>query len=64
MVRSKPGDAGIVAVVGLAEGTVSLGVESLAQQFFLHVSVPVVLYLVIRSPWQSSCNKGPLVAEE
>jgi len=55
MVRSKSGDAGIVGVVGLAEGTVGLGVESLAQQFFLDVRVPVVLYLVVSSPWQSPC---------
>lgn len=54
----------VASVVGLAEGTMSFRVKSLAQQSFLHVSVPVVLYLVIRSPWQSSCNKGPLVAEE
>jgi hypothetical protein len=61
VVRSRPRDAGII---GLAEGTMGLGVESLAQQFSFDVCVPVVLYLVVRPPGQSPRNKRPLVADE
>ena len=50
--------AGCVAVVGLAEGNMGLGFESPSYYFFLHVGVPVVLYLV-RPSGQKPCNKRP-----
>jgi len=64
VVRKRPRDGDIVAVVGLAEWTMGLRVDSLAQQFSFDVGVPVVLYLVVRPPRQSSCNKRPLVADD
>lgn len=64
MVRNRPRDGNIVAAVGLAERTMGLGVESLAQQFSLDVCVPVVFYLVVRPPRQFSRNKRPLISDD
>jgi len=52
------------AVVWRAEGAMGLGIESPSQQFLLDIGLPVVLYLVVRPPRQSPCNKRLLVANE
>lgn len=44
---------------GRGERLVGSGIDALADQLLAQVSVPVVLYLVVRTPWNSSSYKRP-----
>ncbi|KAL5974520.1 hypothetical protein ACLOJK_031185 [Asimina triloba] len=48
-------------VVGIPERAVGLGVEPTAEELPLDVGVPVVLDLIVCSPWQPSCYERPSV---